>query len=75
MRGRRGLSSVLTCLLLAIFIVVPLITLASIIAAQALDIYNLISQGLHSGDLWQNLTDKLAFIQDYAKQLKITHKP
>ncbi len=56
---------------MALFIVVPLITLASIIASQALDIYNLISQGLHSGALWQDLTDKLAFVQDYAKQLKL----
>jgi predicted PurR-regulated permease PerM len=70
-RGRRGPSSALTCLLLAVFIVVPLITLAGIIASQALDIYNLISQGLHSGDLWQKLTDKLAFIEEYAHELKI----
>ena len=49
----------------------PLITLAGIIASQALDIYNLISQGLHSGDLWQKLTDKLAFIEEYAHELKI----
>jgi predicted PurR-regulated permease PerM len=71
LRGHRGLSSALTCILLAIFIVVPLLTLASIIAAQSLDIYNLISKGLHSGELWQNLTEKLAFIQDYARELKI----
>ena len=70
-RGRRGLASALTCLLLAFFIVVPILTLASIIAGQALDIYNLISEGLHSGDLWQNLTEKLAFVQDYAKQFNI----
>lgn len=68
---RPGLSSAVTCLLLAFFIVVPILTLASLIASQALDIYNLISQGLHSGDLWQNLTEKLAFIQDYAKKLNI----
>lgn len=71
LRGQRGLSSALTCVLLAVFIVVPLLTLTSIIATQALDIYNLISKGLHSGDLWQNLTNKLAFIQDYARELKI----
>jgi predicted PurR-regulated permease PerM len=66
---RPGLSSAVTCLLLAVFIVVPIITLAGLIAGQALDIYNLISQGLHSGDLWQNLTEKLAFVQDYAQKL------
>lgn len=71
LRGQRGLSSALTCLLLAVFIVVPLITLAGIIASQALDIYNLISQGLHSGELWKQLTEKLAFIEEYAQGLKI----
>jgi predicted PurR-regulated permease PerM len=71
LRGQRSLSSALTCLLLALFIVIPLLTLASIIAAQALDIYNLISQGLSSGDLWSNLTNKLAFVQEYAQKLKI----
>ena len=69
--GWRGLASGLTCLLLAFFIIVPILTLASIIASQALDIYNLISEGLHSGNLWQNLTEKLSFLQDYAKKLGI----
>ena len=69
--GWRGLASGLTCLLLAFFIIVPILTLASIIAGQALDIYNLISEGLHSGNLWQNLTEKLSFLQDYAKKLGI----
>ncbi len=70
-RGQRSLSSIITCLILIIVIVVPLLTLASIIATQALDIYNLISTGLHSGNLWQSLTEKLAFVQEYALKLKI----
>jgi predicted PurR-regulated permease PerM len=70
-RGQRGLSSALTCVLLAFFIVLPLLTLTSIIAGQALDIYNLISQGLQSGALWQDLTNKLAFVQEYAKHLNV----
>jgi predicted PurR-regulated permease PerM len=69
--GWRGLASGLTCLLLAFFIIVPILTLAGIIAGQALDIYNLISEGLHSGNLWQNLTEKLSFFQDYAKKFGI----
>ncbi len=67
--GRRSLSSAVTCLMLAIVIVIPLLTLASIIATQALDIYNQISQGLQSGNLWEALTAKMAFIEDYAKKL------
>lgn len=71
LRGQRSLSSALTCLLLAIFIVLPLVTLASIIASQALDIYNVISKGLNSGDLWRNLTEKLAFLEEYANKLNL----
>jgi len=69
--GFRSLASAITCLLLALFIIMPILTLAGIIAGQALDIYNLINQGLHSGTLWQNLTEKLAFVQEYAKNLNL----
>ncbi|MGQ9920825.1 MAG: AI-2E family transporter [Desulfobacca sp.] len=69
--GLRSLASALTCLLLALFIILPILTLASIIAGQALDIYNLINQGLHSGTLWPHLADKLAFVQEYARNLNL----
>ena len=67
-RGRRGLSSAVTCILLAIVIVMPLLTLASIIAAEALDIYNQISKGLQNGNLWEALTAKLTAIETYARE-------
>lgn len=69
--GRRTLSSAFTCLLLALFIILPIFTLASIIAGQALEMYTLINQGLHSRALWQDLTDKLAFLQEYAQHLNL----
>lgn len=69
--GYRTLSSAVTCLLLALFIIVPILTLAGIIAGQALDIYNLINEGLHSGALWQDLTEKLAFVHNYAQSLNL----
>ncbi len=69
--GYRTPASAITCLLLAFFIIMPILTLAGIIAGQALEIYNLINQGLHSGMLWQNLTEKLAFVQEYAKNLNL----
>ncbi len=69
--GYRTPASALTCLLLALFIIMPILTLASIIAGQALDIYTLIDKGLHSGALWQYLTNKLAFVQEYAKRLEL----
>ena len=69
--GYRTLSSAITCLLLALFIMLPILTLASIIAGQALDIYTLINRGLHSGTLWQDLTAKLAFVQEVARKLNL----
>ncbi len=69
--GYRSLSSAITCLLLAVFIIVPILTLAGIIAGQALDVYNLINQGLHSGTLWRDITTKLAFVQEYARKLDL----
>ena len=65
--GWRTLSSAVTCLILTIVIVIPLLTLASIIAAQALDIYNQISQGMQSGILWESLTAKMVLLENYAK--------
>lgn len=70
-RGWTGLSSALTCLLLAFFIVFPILALAGIIAGQALDLYDTVSQGLQSGFLWQQLTEKLAFVKEYLAHLKL----
>jgi len=69
--GYRSLSSAITCLLLAVFIILPILTLAGIIAGQALDIYTMINRGLHSGALWQNLIEKLDFLQELAKKLNL----
>jgi len=65
--GWRNLSSGVTCLVLGIVIVIPLLTLASIIAAQALEIYNQISQGMQTGILWESLTAKFIALENYIK--------
>ncbi len=63
--GMRALASALTCLLLALVILLPLFTLVSIIANQALEFSALVSKGLESGSLWQYVGGKL----ETAKQL------
>ena len=51
--GRRALASALTCLILALVILIPLFSLLTIIASQALEFSSTVSQGLQTGHLWQ----------------------
>lgn len=71
----RALAAALTCVLLALIIILPIVMLTSIIASQALDLYNLISSGLQSGALWQFLTRELAFIEKYLQDLGLPLNP
>jgi predicted PurR-regulated permease PerM len=57
--GMRALASALTCLILALVILLPLFTLVSIIANQALEFSSMVSKGLESGALWQYIDAKL----------------
>jgi predicted PurR-regulated permease PerM len=63
--GQRAIASALTCLILALVIIVPLITLVSIVARQALEFSSLLSQGLQSGTLGQWLNIKLDLLKNY----------
>lgn len=69
--GRKGLASGLTCLLLAIFIILPILLLTGIIAGQALELYNTVNQGLQSGYLWRQISEELAFFKDYIARLNL----
>ena len=51
--GMRTLASFLTCLILALVILIPLVSLVSIIANQALEFSGVVRQGIQSGLLWQ----------------------
>lgn len=64
-------AALLTCLLLALLIVLPILMLTGIIASQALELYNLISSGLQRGDLWQFMAQKLSLLENYLDQLHI----
>ncbi|MBI4643540.1 MAG: AI-2E family transporter [Deltaproteobacteria bacterium] len=51
--GMRTLASLITCLILALVILIPLFSLVSIIANQALEFSGVVRQGIQSGQLWQ----------------------
>jgi predicted PurR-regulated permease PerM len=73
--GKRSLASGLTCLILALLIIIPLITLVSIVASQALEFSSQLSQGLQSGKLGQWLSTKMALLQEYLVHLKLPLPP
>jgi len=73
--GRRALASGVTCLLLALVILVPLSFMLSIIANQALEFSRAARQGLESGHLWQWVSTKIDAIQAYLVHLNLPLPP
>jgi predicted PurR-regulated permease PerM len=73
--GRRALASALTCLILALIIIIPLITLVSIVARQALEFSSLLNQGLQSGTLGQWLNAKMDLLKNYLVHLNLPLPP
>lgn len=73
--GQRSLAAALTCLILALIIVVPLITLVSIVARQALEFSSTLGHGLQSGTLGQWLNAKMDSLQDYLVHLNLPLPP
>jgi len=69
--GKRSLASLFTCLILALIIILPLITLVGIVASQALEFSSQISQGLQSGTLGQWLDAKVDLIKAYLLHLNL----
>ena len=57
--GMRTLASLATCLILALVILLPLFSLVSIIANQALEFSGVVRQGMQDGHLWQWVTTKV----------------
>jgi predicted PurR-regulated permease PerM len=73
--GKRALASALTCLILALIIIIPLITLVSIVAKQALEFSSLLGQGLQSGTLGQWANAKMDLLKDYVVHLNLPLPP
>jgi predicted PurR-regulated permease PerM len=73
--GRRALASALTCLLLALIILIPLFSLLTIVASQALEFSGTVSQGLQSGHLWQWVAAKVDAFKMYLTHLNLPLPP
>jgi len=73
--GRKILASGVTCLILALFILLPLLTLVSIIANQALEFSGIIKEGLQSDQLWQWIDAKTNLVKSYLTHLNLPLPP
>ena len=73
--GKRSLASALTCLILALLIIIPLLTLVGIVASQALEFSSQLSHGLQSGKLGQWLNTKMVLLQEYLVHLNLPLPP
>ena len=69
--GMRTLASFLTCLILALVILIPLVSLVSIIANQALEFSGVVRQGIQSGHLWQLVDAKIKALQGWLVHLNL----
>ena len=73
--GQRTLASALTCLILALIIILPLVTLVSIVAKQALELSSQLGQGLQSGTLGQWLNHQMDSLQAFLTRLNLPLPP
>ena len=69
--GRKALASALTCLILALIILIPLFTLMSIIANQALEFSSQVTKGMQGGELWQWVAAKTDVFKGYLTHLNL----
>ncbi len=73
--GMRTLASFLTCLILALVILIPLFSLVSIIANQALEFSRVVRQEMQSGQFWQWVTAKAGAIHGWLLHLNLPLPP
>jgi len=69
--GRRALAALLTCLILGFLITLPLFALVNIIARQALELYSVVSSGLKSEQVWQQISGKWDILRSYVEQIGV----
>jgi predicted PurR-regulated permease PerM len=75
LRGQKALASAITCLFLTIVILLPLVTLISIISNQALEFSSQVGKGLKDGHLWQWLQTKIHAMENALVHLKLPLPP
>jgi predicted PurR-regulated permease PerM len=75
LRGYKALASALTCFILLLVILIPLFSLMSIIATQALEFSSQVTKGMQYGDLWNWVSAKVDAIKLYLIHLKLPVPP
>jgi predicted PurR-regulated permease PerM len=73
--GRKALASALTCFILALVILIPLFTLMSIIATQALEFSSQVTKGMQGGHLWPWIAAKVDAVKGYLVHLNLPLPP
>jgi len=75
LRGWKALASGLTCLILLLVILIPLFSLMSIIATQALEFSSQVTKGMQNGDLWHWVSAKVDALKLYLTHLNLPVPP
>ena len=75
LRGYKVLASGLTCLILLLIILIPLFSLMSIIATQALEFSSQVTKGMQTGDLWHWIAAKVDAFKLYLTHLNLPLPP
>jgi predicted PurR-regulated permease PerM len=75
LRGRKALASGLTCIILLLVILIPLFSLMSIIATQALEFSSQVTKGMQSGQLWHWIAAKIDAVKLYLSHLNLPLPP
>jgi len=72
---RRALASALTCIILLLIILIPLFSLMSIIATQALEFSSQVTKAMQSGQVWPWLAAKIDALKSYLAHLDLPLPP
>jgi len=72
---RRALASALTCLILLLVILIPLFSLMSIIATQALEFSSQVTKGMQNGQIWPWVAAKIDAVKAYLAHLDLPLPP
>lgn len=75
LRGYKALASALTCIILLLVILIPLFSLMSIIATQALEFSSQVSKGMQNGDLWNWIAARIDAVKLYLTRLNLPLPP
>jgi len=72
---RKALASAITCLLLLLVILIPLFSLMSIIATQALEFSSQVTKSMQGGHLWPWIAAKIEAFKSYLVHLDLPLPP